>query len=925
MLPAMSDGTPTERLESALAGRYRIERKLGEGGMASVYLAEDLKHARKVAVKILRPELAAVIGAERFLAEIRTTANLQHAHILPLFDSGEADGFLYYVMPYVEGETLRDRLERERQLGVEESVRIARDVADALDYAHRQGVIHRDIKPANILLREGRPVVADFGIALAVSAAGGGRMTETGMSLGTPHYMSPEQASAERDLSVRSDVYSLGCVLYEMLAGQPPHTGRSAQSILVSILTEEPKPLAALRHTVPENVAGAVAKAIEKLPADRFESARAFMDALEDPGFVYSTGPRAGVAVGTAAGAAAIAAPARPWVRDRRSVVALGLGGGLAVLAAWGWLRPAADASPSQSAHFSIRTTDEAPMSFVENWRDLTISPNGRAIVYKGPNQAISGPQLYVRWLDEENAVPIRGSDGGNNPVVSPDDVSVAFVDVDVRTELRSVPLSGGPATTVTDAPSSIYGMTWISGDEIVFGTRLGPLFRVPAGGGEARALTALDAEHQDAEHIWPSYIPDRDALVFVISATSARSPLESGQLAALDLRNGDVIRYDVQGVSPEYVSTGHLVYGDADGAIHAVPFDAASLTITGSPVTLVEGVAMKISGGANFGVSDGGDLVYARGESVGIGTRRHLLWVDRGGRVDTIRATPRNYTYPRIAPDGRRVAIDTRDEERGIWVWDFTTETLTRMILGDGIARYPVWSPDGDRIAYTDGDAFYWKASNNTGTPELLAPGLGADPDPYFFAPDGSALVVRTEANPGTGDDLLMIPLEGDSTPLWRMNGSFIERNAELSPDGRWMAYQSDESDRFEIYVRPFPDVHSDQVQVSSGGGTHPLWSPDGAELFYVQPAGSSTPVLMSVPVAEGAAGGRFSFGTRTPLLDWPYWQASAGRSYDVSRDGERFLAISVPAGTVGERPEITVVLNWLAELRARMGDRGR
>ncbi|HSG08189.1 MAG TPA: serine/threonine-protein kinase, partial [Longimicrobiales bacterium] len=228
----MTDGH-TGRLESALAGRYKIERKLGEGGMASVYLAQDVKHERKVAVKILRPELAAVIGAERFLTEIKTTANLQHPHILPLFDSGEADSFLYYVMPYMEGETLRDRLDREQQLGVDEAVRIARDVADALDYAHRKDVIHRDIKPANILLHEGRPVVADFGIALAISAAGGGRMTETGLSLGTPHYMSPEQASADRDLSARSDVYSLGCVLYEMLAGAPPHTGPSAQSILV--------------------------------------------------------------------------------------------------------------------------------------------------------------------------------------------------------------------------------------------------------------------------------------------------------------------------------------------------------------------------------------------------------------------------------------------------------------------------------------------------------------------------------------------------------------------------------------------------------------------------------------------------------------------------------------------------------------------
>jgi eukaryotic-like serine/threonine-protein kinase len=263
------------RLSAALADRYLLERQLGQGGMATVYLAEDLKHRRKVALKVLKPELAAGLGAERFVQEIKTTAALQHPHILPLFDSGSADGFLYYVMPYVEGETLRDKLNRETQLGIDEAVRIAREVADALDYAHRHGVIHRDIKPENILLHDGRPMVADFGIALALSAAAGGRMTETGMSLGTPHYMSPEQATAEKEITARSDVYSLGSVLYEMLTGNPPHTGASAQQIIMKIVTEEAAPVTRLRKAVPPNVAAAVAQALEKLPADRFESARA--------------------------------------------------------------------------------------------------------------------------------------------------------------------------------------------------------------------------------------------------------------------------------------------------------------------------------------------------------------------------------------------------------------------------------------------------------------------------------------------------------------------------------------------------------------------------------------------------------------------------------------------------------------------------
>jgi eukaryotic-like serine/threonine-protein kinase len=280
------------RLTADLAGRYRVERELGAGGMATVYLAHDGRHDRPVAIKVLRAELAAVVGAQRFLAEIRTTANLQHPHILPLFDSGEVEGTVFYVMPYVEGESLRDRLMREKQLPVGDALRIAGEVASALDYAHRHGVIHRDIKPENILLHERRPMVADFGIALAVSAAAGGRMTETGLSLGTPHYMSPEQATAEKEISARSDIYSLGSVLYEMLTGNPPHTGASAQQIIMKIITEPIVDVATVRKSVPENVAAAVARSLEKLPADRFENAKAFGDALTNPAFTNAADAR---------------------------------------------------------------------------------------------------------------------------------------------------------------------------------------------------------------------------------------------------------------------------------------------------------------------------------------------------------------------------------------------------------------------------------------------------------------------------------------------------------------------------------------------------------------------------------------------------------------------------------------------------------
>jgi len=378
---------PADRLATALADRYRIERELGAGGMATVYLAEDLKHDRRVAIKVLKPELAAVLGAERFVQEIKTTAALSHPHILPLFDSGEAGGFLYYVMPYIEGETIREKLSRETQFGIEEALKITNEVADALDYAHRHGVIHRDIKPENILLHDGRPMVMDFGIALAVSAAAGGRMTETGLSLGTPHYMSPEQATADKQITGRSDVYSLASVLYEMLAGEPPHMGNSAQAIIMKIIAERAKPVTELRASVPPNVAAALAKALEKVPADRFDSAKAFADALGNSGFLPAGG-----------GAAAVALPP-----GRRPVGIAALGGVAVVataLALWGWFRPGPRAPV---ARFVVSVPDDRPIHLGQ-FRRVELSKDDARFAYTGIG-ADGVWRVYVRELDSFEAL----------------------------------------------------------------------------------------------------------------------------------------------------------------------------------------------------------------------------------------------------------------------------------------------------------------------------------------------------------------------------------------------------------------------------------------------------------------------------------------------------------------------------------------
>ena len=375
----MTDAT-VDRLNAALEGRYVIERTLGEGGMATVYLADDLKHHRKVALKVLKPELAVVVGAERFLAEIKVTANLQHPHILPLHDSGEADSFLYYVMPYVRGETLRDRLDREKQLPVEEAVRIATAVGNALDHAHRHEIIHRDIKPGNILLQDGEPVVADFGIALAVGAGGGTRLTETGLSLGTPYYMSPEQATGDQVVGASTDIFALASVLFEMLVGDPPFPGSTAQAVLGKIIAGPAASATEQRPAVPANVDAALRRALEKLPADRFPSAQDFVRALGDEHFRYGEPVGAGAAVGSS-----------PWNRLTGAFAALAAG--LALMLGWSQLRPE---PPAPVARYSLaRDQGQVP----NEW--LSLSPDGLAMVMSYPDaplvEAVGRPQRDAR------------------------------------------------------------------------------------------------------------------------------------------------------------------------------------------------------------------------------------------------------------------------------------------------------------------------------------------------------------------------------------------------------------------------------------------------------------------------------------------------------------------------------------------------
>jgi eukaryotic-like serine/threonine-protein kinase len=856
---------PIDRLTLALSGSYRIERELGQGGMATVYLASDLKHKRKVALKVLKSELAAVLGAERFVQEITTTAALQHPHILPLFDSGTADGFLYYVMPYVEGETLRAKLSRETQLGVEESVRITAEVADALDYAHRHGVIHRDIKPENILLHDGRPVVADFGIALAVSAAAGGRMTETGLSLGTPHYMSPEQATAEKEITARSDIYSLGSVLYEMLTGNPPHTGASAQQIIMKIVTEDAAPVTRLRKSVPPNVAAAVARSLEKLPADRFESAADFAAALRNPAYSDASGSPTRAIPGRV--------PGRPASRMRQWPViaaAIALASGLAGLAAGRavWHRRTSEFPPAV-LRYTIVLPDSTALTDALG-TPMAYARDGSVFAYS------SHAGLMLRYADRLDPVPVAGGRRGVTPFFSPDGRWLGF---QVGAGLFKLPLAGGAPVTICDSCPG-FGSAWGSDDTVRY-------YTAPPENGSARVLMAVSAQggrpHEFARpdrasgeaFRHPLLLPGRRTILFSIYKGSAST------LAAMDLRTGRVTRFDQPGFGPQWVDAGFVVLGNPDGTLIALPFDPDKVKPTGPPVTIARDASQPDPYSVRAAVSASGAIVYPRS---GGGAPRRLMLVSRSGQATPLTPDPRGYANPRFSPDGRSLAVyiaDPVSSSRDVWVLDIGQRVWARLTT-NGISDKPIWTPDGRRVVYSSNDDLWWIAADGSGRPESLLVAAGS----HFAGSvtrDGRTVVFQETGSVSNGIRALSL----DSAPAARtiMPAAFDESAPALSPDGHWLAYQSDQSGRTEVYVRSYPEPGA-RVSVSLQGGSEPVWARDGRELFYR--AGDT---LMAASVTSSPT---LVVTGRRPLFAGPFLVGGAYREYDVAPDGQHFVMIS-------------------------------
>ncbi|MEO5826906.1 MAG: protein kinase [Gemmatimonadales bacterium] len=885
---------PLNRLTTALADRYRVERELGQGGMATVYLAHDIRHERDVAIKVLHPDLGAALGSERFLTEIRTTAKLQHPHILPLLDSGEADGLLYYVMPLVTGETLRSRLERERQLPIEDAVRIAREVADALGSAHALGIIHRDIKPENILLQGGHALVADFGIALAVQQAGGQRMTQTGLSLGTPQYMSPEQAMGERAIDARSDIYALGAVTYEMLVGEAPFTGPSVQAIVARLITETPRGLAAQRKAVPDQVEYAVLRALEKLPADRWATARELADALKGDGTGRPTKPLSAQGV---------------VARWQPSLLAVGVAAfALTGVAAWGWLR-APDTTSLAVRRVNVTLPDSAPLEFVgeapvgAGQTALALSPDGQTLVYVGSGGA--RPRLSIRALDRFETTPLAGTEGAYNPFFSPDGAWVGFF---ADNQVKKVSLANGQVSVLADAALSTSG-TWTDDGNIEFLTSSGSdLNRVAASGGKATVI----AHRRSGGLKTIAFLPGSKWRLCTVSVDGgsnvliALSPDDKEERVLV--RNGAAVAWHdglpipdaaLRGTTPLYNGSGSLLFTRTDGSLMAIQFDPAQLTTRGEPISVALGIRRESwTGHAQVAVAADGTLAYVVGENSDVGV---LAWLGRTGRVDTLPFAAAATLGTDVSPDGQQLAVahPAVGGEMELWAYDLTTHQRQRLL--SGLCSSEVrWTADGQGILICLGGVGLARINPaRPGRIDTLVPNLV---NPSFASRDGKLLLMGSI----DADSQFALSLDGRrSAELVNYamgRGTF---QPSLSPDGRWVAGLGRTGG---VFVEPFP-VTGEMYRVSGQlEGDVPSWSPSGDELVF--PSGSQ---MYSVAVHPGPP---FRFGPPR-LIATQHLANLAGRPYAPAPDGQRFL-IRVPAAEHSAR-SIHLVLNGAAAGAAR------
>jgi eukaryotic-like serine/threonine-protein kinase len=872
-------------------GPYQVLHLLGSGGMGDVYRARDARLNRDVALKVL-PDRYRVDArrASRLEREARALAAVNHPNIATLYGIEQVEGVQALVMEHVDGDTLADRIAIARRahgagLPMAEATDIARQVADALEAAHERGIVHRDLKPANIKVRaDGTVKVLDFGLAAdgepdVDADAQHGSATAShpwGPAAGTPAYMSPEQARGA-PVDRRADVWAFGCVLYEMVTGRRAFEGATASDVLARVLERDPE-LDALPPDTPASVRRILRRTLVKDARHRLHDiADARLELVDadptDAPVVHGPGARAG---------------GRGLVAAAAAVVLLGV-------AAWLAVRSAPATTP-RAARFELQLPASAPLrDGGDDTRLFAISPDGTRIAYLTQNG------LAVRSLDRLEPEVLEGRGLGTMPFFSPDGRWVAAT----GDGLHKVAVGGGPIIRVADTGAGAIG-AW--GDDGIVFADVNGLFRVSADGGTPEQLP-LGTLGPSEQATFPEPLPGGRAILFTVVPTRSNTVGDSAssstsRIEALDIDTGVRTVVVRGGGRPRYVA-GHLVYA-SNTAVFVVPFDPRRLTTTGEP--------MQVPGAsAEYAVSNDGKLVYA----VGLDRpQRNLVWVDRKGREEPLGTPPGEYAYPRLSPDGTRVALDVPGANRDIWVWDIKRRVLERFTSDPTENVLPAWSPDGKYLAFTSGLSgvpnVYIQRSDGSGKPERLidSPRLQQT---GVFATDGRLLV--SESVPGRGRDILVLDLATRKLQ-GLVQGEAQEMSVGVSPDGRWLAYMSDESGQWEIYVRPYPDAQAARWKISTNGGRSPLWSRDGGELFYQDFGGA----IIAVPVASGRG---FSPGPAVSVLPPSrkyagFGSAGGSRPFDVSPDGSRFLMIKHLGG---ERPPFLVVVqNWMAEIQDRL-----
>jgi serine/threonine protein kinase len=889
---------------------YEISAQIGRGGMGEVYQAKDTKLGRDVGIKVLPEEFARDADrVTRFQREAKLLASLNHPNIAAIYGLEEADGTHFLVMELIEGDTLRDRI-KSGPIPVEEALKLALQMAEALEAAHENGVIHRDLKPANIKVTpDGKVKILDFGLAKAYAGDQGNvsladsptisaAATQQGVILGTAAYMSPEQAKG-KSVDKRADIWAFGVVLFEMLTGKSLFSGEDVSSTLARVLEREPD-FSTLPQMLHPRIQLMLERCLKKNPKDRYSG---ISDARVDIQSVLSD------ASGVLVQPSLVSKPKKKlrvgisWILAA-TLLALVIGGA----AIW-HLKPS---EPRKVMRFSYELPEDQQFT---SQIQTAVSPDGSQFVY------LTTDGLYLRSVDALDARLIAGTDRtSTQPVFSPDGRWIAYWSSNDR-KLKKIAISGGVPVALCDTSMIVLGLTWSSDNMIVYSdVGGGGVKRVSPGGGTPESLFKAEFANitKDGMPIIPQMLPNGKTLLFtnIFSATN----LADSQITLQSLESGER-KVLVAGIGAMYLSTGHLVYFQLNNNIAslvAVPFDLDTMEVMGGPVPLLE----SISG---LALSDSGTLLYVSGRAAAASTERTLVWVDREGKEEALGAPPNPYLFPNISPDGTRVALTVGNPpEMDIWIWDVIRKNLVKLTFHNSQVLTPIWTPDGKRIVYysthegPDAGNIYWKAADGTGDPEKLA----TDPDrslmPYSWSRDGKDLVMQ-EVVTQTNVDLSMLSMDSDRERKLLLQTEYVEGQPKISPDGQLMAYASDESGRAEVYVRRFPEVNKGKWQISTNGGSSPLWSPDGQELFYLSEDNS----VMTVAVQTSPM---VTFGTPKTLFQSTNvgFTTGGGTPWDIHPDGKRFLMMKPPGAVLSEddslHPKITIVLNWFEELKQRV-----